>query len=223
LSRVGRGPAILAVDNAGPALQRGDGMAYVPAMRFGVDQDAGQQGLRAAMVRTITRGDAMAVAEMSPSRAGNPVDLIEDIAGRNDWASERTGADELTLTVAGQWTDYHVSLNWREDLETLHIACAFDAKVPDNRLGEVYRLVAQINEQLWLGHFDVWTQEGLIMFRQGLMLNGALATTHQCEALLKAAFEACERYYQAFQFVVWAGKDSREALTSTMFETEGRA
>ena len=141
----------------------------------------------------------------------------------NDWATERTSDDEITLIVAGQWTDYQRSLNWRGDLETLHIACAFDAKIPDNRLNEVYRLVAQINEQLWLGHFDVWIQEGLIMFRQGLMLNGALATTGQCEALLKAALEACERYYQAFQFVVWAGKESREALASTMFETEGQA
>ena len=61
------------------------------------------------------------------------------------------------------------------------------------------------------------------MFRQGLMLNGASATTNQCEALLRAAFEACERYYQAFQFVVWAGKDTREALATTMFETEGQA
>jgi hypothetical protein len=169
------------------------------------------------------RGTKMAIAEMSPGRTSNPIDLVDEISSRNDWAAERTSADELTLTVIGQWCDYHVSLNWRDDLETLHIACAFDAKVPDNRLPEVYRLVAQINEQLWLGHFDVWTQEGLIMFRQGLMLNGALATTHQCEALLKAAFEACERYYQAFQFVVWAGKDSREALASTMFETEGQA
>ena len=165
----------------------------------------------------------MAIAETNPGRLSNPVDLFEEIAGRNDWGCERNGADELTVTVAGQWCDYHVSLNWREDLETLHIACAFDAKVPANRLTEVYRLIAQINEQLWVGHFDVWLQEGLIMFRHGLMLNGALATTHQCEALLKAAFEACERYYQAFQFVVWAGKGSREALTSTMFETEGRA
>jgi hypothetical protein len=165
----------------------------------------------------------MAIVETTTGRVSNPVDLVEEIATRNDWSGERTGEDEFTLTVAGQWCDYHVSFNWRGDLETLHIACAFDAKVPDNRLGEVYRLIAQINEQLWLGHFDLWTQEGLIMFRQGLMLNGALATTHQCEALLKAAFEACERYYQAFQFVVWAGKDSREALTSTMFETEGQA
>jgi hypothetical protein len=165
----------------------------------------------------------MAIAETSAGRASNPIDLVDHIAARNDWPAERTSADELTLTVAGQWSDYHVSLNWRDDLESLHIACAFDAKVPDNRLTEVYRLVAQINEQLWLGHFDVWTQEGLIMFRHGLMLNGALATTRQCEALLKAAFEACERYFQAFQFVVWAGKDSREALASTMFETEGQA
>ena len=165
----------------------------------------------------------MASAELSHSRVNSPIDLIEQIANGNDWATERSSDDEITLIVAGQWTDYNVSLNWRGDLETLHIACAFDAKIPDNRQNEVYRLVAQINEQLWLGHFDVWIQEGLIMFRHGLMLNGALATTGQCEAQLKAALEACERYYQAFQFVVWAGKESRDALASTMFETEGRA
>ncbi|MGH6816088.1 MAG: YbjN domain-containing protein, partial [Hyphomicrobiaceae bacterium] len=121
------------------------------------------------------------------------------------------------------WTDYLLSLNWREDLETLHLACAFDCKVPKARTGEIYRLIAQINEQLWLGHFDLWTRDGLIMYRHGLMLNGALATRRQCEALLRAALEACERYYQAFQFVVWAGKPSREALASVMFETEGQA
>ena len=157
------------------------------------------------------------------SRVLNPVDLVEQVAHSHDWACERTGEDELTLIVAGSWADYHVSLNWRDDLETLHLACAFDFKMPDTRLNEVYRLIAQINEQLWIGHFDLWTQEGLVMFRHGLMLNGAVATTGQCEALLKAALEACERYYQAFQFVVWAGRESRVALTETMFETEGRA
>jgi hypothetical protein len=165
----------------------------------------------------------MALAEAGYDRMTNPVDLVEKLAHGQDWVCERASEDELTLIVAGRWTDYHVSLNWRGDLEALHLACAFDFKVPDIRLGEVYRLVAQINEQLWLGHFDVWTQEGLIMFRQGLMLNGSVATTRQCEALLKAALEACERYYQAFQFVVWAGKESREALISTMFQTEGQA
>jgi hypothetical protein len=165
----------------------------------------------------------MGSAESGQTRFNNPLDLVEHIAGRHGWTMDRAGDDELTLTVSGQWTDYHMSLNWRGDLETLHIACAFDAKIPENRLSEVYRLVAQINEQLWLGHFDVWLHEGLIMYRHGLMLNGAVATEGQCEAMFKMALEACERYFQAFQFVVWAGKESREALASSMFETEGRA
>ena len=162
-------------------------------------------------------------AEFGYERVTNPIDLVEQIAGLHNWACDRTNDDELTLVVAGSWTDYNVSLNWREDLEALHVACAFDFRVPDNRLTEMYRLIAQINEQLWLGHFDLWTQEGLVMFRYALLLNASVATPRQCEAMLKAALEACERYYQAFQFVVWAGKESREALVSTMFETEGQA
>lgn len=165
----------------------------------------------------------MASALSNDGRIKNPVDLIEQVASAHNWTCERTNEDELTFTVAGTWADYHVSLNWRDDLESLHIACAFDFKVPPNRVSEVYRLIAQINEQLWLGHFDIWSQEGLIMFRQGLMLNGAVATASQCEALLRAALEACERYYQSFQFVVWAGKNARDALSSTMFETHGQA
>ena len=65
--------------------------------------------------------------------------------------------------------------------------------------------------------------ERAYVFRHALLLNGAVVTPGQCEAILKAALEACERYYQAFQFVVWAGKESREALVSTMFQTEGQA
>lgn len=165
----------------------------------------------------------MALAELRNDRLSSPIDLIEEVSAKNDWSCERTGDDELTLVVAGSWTDYQVSLNWREDLEALHVACAFDFRVPDNRLNEMYRLVAQINEQLWLGHFDLWTDEGLVMFRHALLLNNSVATTQQCDALLRAALEACEKYYQAFQFVVWAGKPSREAMMASMFETDGRA
>jgi hypothetical protein len=198
------------------ASARAGGDVALPKRRCLARADASDKG-------GTHRGTLMASADRIGDRISNPLDLVEQIAAGNDWTCERASDDELTLLVAGQWTDYHVSLNWRDDLEALHIAQAFDARIPNARLPEVYRLIAQINEQLWLGHFDVWTREGLIMFRQGLMLNGALATTDQCEALLRAAFEACERYYQAFQFVVWAGKDSRQALASTMFETEGQA
>ena len=37
------------------------------------------------------------------------------------------------------------------------------------------------------------------------------------------ALDACERYFPAFQFVVWAGKTAREAIDAAMFETAGEA
>jgi hypothetical protein len=91
-------------------------------------------------------------------------------------------------------------------------------------LAEVQQLVSLINEQLWIGHFDIWQQNGVVMFRHALLLTGgASASGRQCEAVLGAALDACERYFPAFQFVVWAGKSAREAMDTAMFETSGEA
>jgi hypothetical protein len=88
----------------------------------------------------------------------------------------------------------------------------------------VQRLIAAINEQLWVGHFDIWTHTGMIMYRQALVLPGGIrASTAQCETMLVSAIHACERYYPAYQFVVWAGKTAAEAMSAAMFDTEGEA
>jgi len=56
------------------------------------------------------------------------------------------------------------------------------------------------------------------------MLNGgAIPTGEQLECLMVSALEACERYYQAFQFVVWAGYDAEKAIEGALFETHGSA
>ena len=146
------------------------------------------------------------------------------MASTNDWSFERAGEDEITILVRGKWTDYQVSFTWMDDIEALHLACAFELKVPERRRADVIELAALINEQLWVGHFDVWINDGLIMFRHALVLAGGIAAADaQCEALLGIALDACERHYQAFQFVLWAGKSPREALEAIMFETSGEA
>jgi hypothetical protein len=77
---------------------------------------------------------------------------------------------------------------------------------------------------MWIGHFDLWSQEGVVMYRQALLLSGGVEPTNaQVERLLVTAIEACERYYQALQFVVWAGKSATESLETVLFETAGEA
>ena len=166
----------------------------------------------------------MSLIEIEQERLSNPVDVIEQIAALNDWAFERSGDDELTIAVGGHWCDYHISFSWMEEREAVHLACSFDLKVPEARKIEVMRLLSAVNEQMWIGHFDLWSQEGVIMFRQALLLSGGADPNNaQVERLLVTAIEACERYYQAFQFVVWAGKSAAEALETVLFETAGEA
>ena len=154
----------------------------------------------------------------------NPLDVVERLASGNDWSFERASDDEITILVTGRWTDYQVSYTWMGDIEALHLACAFELRVPDRRRNEVQQLISLINEQMWVGHFDLWVSEGMAMFRHALVLNGGCEASHkQCEALLTTALESCERYFSAFQFVVWAGKDARESLDAAMFETSGEA
>ena len=157
-------------------------------------------------------------------RHSNPVDMIEFVAAANDWTFERSGEHEIAMTVEGHWTDYHVSFSWMEDCEALHIASAFDIKVPEMRVTEVMKLLSHVNGQVLMGHFDLWQQEHVIIFRQSLLLaGGAEPTSAQVEVLLSSALDACECYFQAFQFVVWAGRPAREALESALFETQGNA
>lgn len=157
-------------------------------------------------------------------KPGNPLDRVERIAAAHDWAVSRTGAHEVTMEVSGGWSGMSISLNWRDDFEILHVAVSLETKVPPGRRDEVARLLARINEQLLVGHFDLWRLDGSLVFRNSLLLAGnAEANDAQCEALIRFAVGTCERYFPAVQFVVWAGQTANEALESAMIDTWGEA
>ena len=166
----------------------------------------------------------MSLIDIEAEAPANPVDLVEQLAALNDWSFERSDEDEITLSLTSRWTDCHVSFQWMDELESLHLACAFDFKVPDGRRAEVLKLLGLVNEQMWLGHFDIWSQENVIMFRYALVLaGGATAPRRQGAALPGGAPAAGGRYYPAFQFVVWAGKTAKEAMETALFDTVGEA
>ena len=166
----------------------------------------------------------MSLLSIEPSRAEHPVDVVERLASTREWSFDREDEDEISISVEGKAADYHGAFTWLSDLEALHVGCAFDLKVPDRRRVEVQTLVTLINEQLWIGHFDLWSKDSVVMFRHSLLMaGGADPDGRQCEAILKMAVTACDRYFQAFQFVLWANKSARDALDGAMFETQGEA
>lgn len=162
--------------------------------------------------------------DLELDRANHPLDVIEKLATLNDWSFDRDGDDEISVSVSGGFAQYNVALTWLDQMEAIHVASAFDLKVPARRRAEVLNLISLINEQLWLGHFDYWSADNVVMFRHSLLLSGgAEPTDEQAGMLVKSAVDTCERYYQAFQFVLWAGRSAREALDGAMMECAGQA
>lgn len=156
--------------------------------------------------------------------APHPIDVLESAVEDNGWAYERSGRDELNLSVAGRWCDHHFSFSWREDLQSLHLSSAFDMRIgPDARRQDVASLLMHVNARLWIGHFDLWPEDGTIVFRHAMIFPGVGASPAQCEGLLNLALEACEHYYPAFQFVLWGGKTAEEAVAAAVLECQGQA
>ena len=166
----------------------------------------------------------MTLIDIAKVQRGNPLEVVEHMATTHLWSFERACEDELTIVVQGKWADYQVLFTWMYDIEALHLACSFEFQGPERNNAEIEHLIPMINAQMWVGHFEFWPTQGLVVFRHTLMLSGGVqASGRQCEVHLSAALDACERYYSAFQFVAWAGAGAREALEAAMFETAGEA
>src|ERR1700754_3418049 len=99
----------------------------------------------------------------------HPLDLLERAVEANGWAFERSGRDELNLSVAGKWSDHHFSFTCREDLKSLQMSSSFDIRASEEvRRKIIADLMMYVNARSWIGHFDLWHEDGTIVFRNAM-------------------------------------------------------
>ena len=154
----------------------------------------------------------------------NPIDMLEELVSVNEWRHERSADEEMVVEFRGQWCEYRMFFVWQEDLGALYFSCLFDMKIPAGKRPPVSELLAMINERLWLGHFDLSSEEMSRMYRHTVLLRGTSGiVAEQLEDLLETAIGECERFYPAFQFALWGGKKPQEAMEAAMLETVGEA
>ncbi|MFM2041646.1 MAG: hypothetical protein RLY86_222 [Pseudomonadota bacterium] len=154
----------------------------------------------------------------------NPLDLVEELVVANEWAFDRSNEDEMIVEIGGRWCDYRLFFVWQTEISAMQFSCQFDMKVQPNRRPQINELLAEINNKMWLGHFDICADMSTPMFRHTVLLRGARgASSEQVEDLVDIALSECERYYPAFQFVIWGGKTAQEAVTAAILDTVGEA
>jgi len=64
----------------------------------------------------------------------------------------------------------------------------------------------------------------VLLYRHGMMLgDDGLLSLAQAQAAIEAAIDECDRFYPAFQFILWGDKSPAEALASALVDAAGEA
>ncbi len=155
--------------------------------------------------------------------SSHPLDVVEHVMQEQNWRFDRSCDDEVSAEYRGNWCDYGVHFAWSTEIDAIHFTCAFDMRVPEARKSSVHQLLALVNDRLWLGHFGLWNNEGMPVYRHAVLLRGTSISSQQIEDLLDVAVFECERFYPAFQYVIWGGKPADEAIEASMIEPMGEA
>ena len=128
------------------------------------------------------------------------------------------------MAVEGQWKTYSITLAWSGFDETLRMICTFEMEPPEDRLPVLYEGLNAVNDQCWAGAFSYWPEQKLMIYKYGLILAGGNdASPDQIDTMITAAVLSAERYYPAFQLMVWTDQSAREALQVAIAEAYGRA
>lgn len=166
----------------------------------------------------------MALSEQFLSDDIHPIDIVEHLAEHHDWDFDRIADDQIAMAVEGQWRTYSITLAWSPSDETLRMVCTFEMEPPEDRLLALYEVLNQANDQCWAGAFTYWEEQKLMVYRYGLVMSGAQGVSpEQIDTLIGAAVVNAERFYPAFQLVVWGGRPARDAMQVAIAEAYGRA
>ena len=153
-----------------------------------------------------------------------PIDMLAAYFEAHGWTFEHAGEDEIVANMQGSWAQYELRAIWRDEDQVLQLLALPDIRVNDDQRPAIYETLGLINEQLWLGHFELWSSSGILLFRHGALLGqGEGMTLDQAQILVETAIDECERFYPVFQFVLWGGKTPAEAIAASMIETRGEA
>lgn len=154
----------------------------------------------------------------------NSLDLVEQELDAADWSYERDGYNSVHCIAPTRWGDLGGVFTMREDPDALFFSVTLDVKPTPSRRNEINELLIRANEKLWLGHFDFWPIDGLILFRHTIPMAGRNEPeAAEISAIIAAATEAVERFTPCMNYVIWAGKTAEEAMQAALFETIGEA
>src|SRR5690606_12771167 len=92
-----------------------------------------------------------------------PVEMLAQLFDAHGWPCEFVNDDEICGEIQGSSATYQVRGIWRTEDSVLQLLCLTEIRVPEAQSKAAYELLAMVNEQLWIGHFDRWSNGDMLL------------------------------------------------------------
>lgn len=155
----------------------------------------------------------------------NPLDSVEEVLSAHNWVFNRMTNDELVVNVTGKSCEYRLFFIWQEDMNAMQLCCQYDLAVAPASMDIAARALMKMNENLWMGHFDIPHDTKIPSFRYTCMMRGLNGGGYAdlIEDLVDISMSQCERNYAAFHLLAAPGAANDENMTLALMDTAGES
>src|ERR1700731_2883996 len=143
----------------------------------------------------------------------DPLDVVERVLAAENLSFDRTDDGDLAFALTGDWKDYELWFAWRPEADCLQLCLSIDRRAGKPERAQACELANLVNQRVWVGNFEVWSEAGEVVFRHAMALpEGERPTLAQAASMIDAAMEAADRFYPAFDFLLASDKSPEGAI-----------
>lgn len=155
----------------------------------------------------------------------NPLDQVEEVLHANNWTFNRVNDDELMVQVTGKFCAYNLYFIWQDDMNALQFCAQYDFCINEDKMDKAARALMTINENLWMGHFEIPADTRSPSFRHTCLYRGIQRTSRasDLEDLIDIALAQCESHYAAFYLLSHANDAHDQNMALALMETMGES
>lgn len=155
----------------------------------------------------------------------HPLDNVEDVLQSHNWVFDRVADDELMLEIAGKIGQYKLYFIWQEDMSALQFCAQIDLEIAPEKRDAALKTLTEINENLWMGHFDLPRKTNKPSYRYTCLLRGVERdnATGAIEDMVDISLAQCERHYPLLTLLAGANDMSEQALSLALMTTAGES
>ncbi|MCL4679453.1 MAG: YbjN domain-containing protein [Alphaproteobacteria bacterium] len=161
----------------------------------------------------------------SASSAVNPLDSVEELLCDQNWVYDRTDDDCLMVQVKGRSCNYKLLFVWQKNLNALQFSCEYEMTLRHDNMGMAASAVLDMNEESWMGHFEIARKTLVPSYRQTCLMRGYEFNESNAyfEDLIDISLAHCERFYPVFHLLSKPGAANSESLSLALMETAGES